>query len=75
MTQALNGCHGRAPFNERVIVQDGYYEARDGFGAPVRSPKYIEVPFRMRQDCSYANETDLGRADPRCTGCPWKNAA
>lgn len=71
MNEKPYGCYNREPFKPLVTVQDGYYEARDGFGNPVRSPKYREIPFRNRADCSYTH-TELGQADPRCAGCSWR---
>lgn len=70
-----NGCHNRKPFAASQLVQDGWLDLPvDGFGNRSRVPRWKEIPFRMRQECSYANETDLGRADPGCAGCTWRNA-
>lgn len=66
------GCYNRKPFKQAVLVQDGWTDLTDGHGDPSRVPRWKFVPFRMREDCSYANDTAEGRADPRCAGCRWK---
>lgn len=58
-----NGCHNRAAYKTRVMVQDGWY--MDGY---TRLPRMIEVPFKMSNDCQYT-KTELGKADKRCDGC------
>lgn len=74
-TPRRNGCHNRKPFAATTVVQDGWLDLPvDGFGNRSRVPRWREIPFRMRQECSYANETDLGRADKGCLGCTWRNA-
>lgn len=60
------GCHNRAPFRPRVMVQDGWWN--DGVA---RTGKITQVPFRMSEECQYT-KTELGRADERCAGCKWK---
>lgn len=65
----LNGCHNRAAFKTELVVQDGW----EPMGV-TRLPQMKTTPFRMRSDCSYANETDLGRADKGCTGCKWRTS-
>jgi hypothetical protein len=66
------GCYNRQPFQKEVVVQDGWANVP---GTNFRIPVMKTVPFRMREDCSYANETELGRVDPRCEGCSWKKPA
>lgn len=65
----LNPCHSRqrpTP-DSTYIVQDGYHETIDGFGNPVRSPKYVRIKvFSKHLNCMYDKSTvDLG-----CSGCP-----
>jgi hypothetical protein len=60
-----NGCFNRAPFSQRVRMQDGWAESETS-----RRPVMIEVPFVMEKDCRYTH-SDLGQADAKCYGCKW----
>ena len=53
------GCHDRAPFAPHYLPT----------GAP-DTPEY-RIPHVFTQDCQYRH-TELGKADPGCTGCKHK---
>lgn len=61
-----NGCFNRAPFAQRIRMQDGWAESETS-----RRPVMIEVPFVMAKDCRYTH-TDLGQQDEKCLGCKWR---
>lgn len=61
-------CHNRREFKPYAVVQDGWF--MDGV---TRTPKMVAVPFRLTPGCVYRT-SDLGQADPRCTGCRWREA-
>ena len=67
------GCHNRAPFKETVetvsveaVPMGGMFEARQITGVVTRS-----WPNVFTKDCQY-RKTDLGKADPGCVGCKWR---
>ena len=45
-----NGCFNRAPFAQRIRMQDGWTESETS-----RRPVMIEVPFVMAKDCRYTH--------------------
>ena len=51
------GCHNRAPFLDRVEMQDGWHV--EG------TRKVVAVPFRMSGECRY----DRSLSDSACAGC------
>jgi hypothetical protein len=61
-----NGCHNRAPYAARQIVQAGWW--MDGV---TRVAKMESIPNRMAKDCQYTLSR-LGQADQGCTGCTWR---
>ena len=61
-----NGCFNRAPFAQRIRMQDGWAESE-----PSRHPVMREVPFVMAKDCRYTHTT-LGQQDEKCQGCKWR---
>lgn len=68
MTQPVYGCHNREPYKPSLVVQDGWFHRP---GADTRLPRMVVIPFRNRPDCVYTT-SDLGRTDPRCSGCACK---
>ena len=67
---ARYGCHNRAPFREFYAVQDGWYLDGTRLNA-TRTPRMKTTPFVLARDCQYTL-SDLGRQDPKCEGCKWK---
>lgn len=63
------GCYNRAPFKESFWADDKEYKPG---GGPTHAMK-VKVPFRMSPPCMYRH-TELGKADPKCVGCIWKDA-
>jgi hypothetical protein len=60
-----NGCHNRADFVDKRIVQDGCFE----YSLTV---KVVSIPnFSAREPCQYTLSR-LGQADQGCTGCTWR---
>lgn len=64
-----NGCFNRAPFAQRIRMQDGWAESESS-----RRPVMIEVLFAMAKDCQFTL-SELGRTDGKCAGCKWKAPA
>lgn len=63
-----NGCYNRPPVTAGQVThvaQDGWTDIRDGFGNPVRVPRYIDIKHANSTDCDYSRTTP----DPRCSGC------
>lgn len=59
------GCHNRAPFVEKRIVQDGRYDYS-------LTPKIVSISnFSKGAPCEYQHSA-LGLVDKGCTGCTWK---
>lgn len=53
------GCHDRAPFKE--------YHLPTG----ADNLRKYRIPNVMTKDCQYRH-TELGKADPKCDGCKWR---
>ena len=51
------GCHNRAPFRERLEMQDGW--TAEG------AREVVVMPFRMSHECRY----DRSLSDSACLGC------
>lgn len=71
----MNGCNGRAPFKDVMHVQDGWLTHAVQRGDQIaleRTPKIVEVPFRMSMDCQYTQDDMVGSKDKDCVGCPWR---
>ncbi len=69
----MNGCYNRAPFEETVDTL-----AVEPVPTPVGGGWFYTAmaverswPNRFAQDCQY-RKTDLGKADPGCVGCKWR---
>ena len=62
------GCHNRTPFRDVYPVQDGHF--MDG---KTRVPRMTAAKHVLSRDCQYT-KSDLGRVDPGCVGCKWRNA-
>lgn len=56
-------CHNRQPFK---LAMHLYH-----LDAETLERREVVIPFRNSFDCNYTT-TDLGQADPRCTGCSWR---
>ena len=63
------GCHNRAPFNESLMVQDGYFPA----DADYRVQRMVKIPDPMTKDCQFS-KTELGKIDPKCNNCNWRQS-
>ncbi len=62
----MNGCHDRAPFSAKRIVQDGRYEYS-------LAPITVSIPnFSYSAECQYT-KSDLGQRDKGCTSCKHRN--
>lgn len=67
------GCHSRKPFKEVVetvsvepLPMGGALDLQFSAGVVHRT-----WPNRFAQDCQYT-KTALGKADPGCVGCKWR---
>lgn len=60
-----NGCHNRPPLRGHCT-----YDLDWSKGHPLKVVR-IEHPHRMSKDCEYT-KSELGQADPGCTGCKHK---
>lgn len=74
ITQRLNGCHNRRPFQPWVKVQAGWQKMPISVSDSTRIPVLDAVPFRMAYDCQYTL-TELGQRDKGCEGCKWRKVA
>lgn len=68
MTASLYGCHNRPPFRSVMPAQAGWY--MDGH---TRTPHMVSVRHQNTTDCQYRH-SQLGKADPKCDGCKWRDA-
>ncbi|WP_114968310.1 hypothetical protein [Rhodoferax ferrireducens] len=59
------GCHNRAPFVEKRIVQDGRCDTSLGVKIAVIDN------FSYGKPCEYQH-SPLGLVDKGCTGCTWR---
>lgn len=66
-------CHNRKPFNDTLIVQDGW-TGQVSDGEHTRRPRMVTIPFVMARECVYA-QSDLGKADTRCGDCHHRPSA
>lgn len=74
----MNACFNRAPFKPEMTVQDGYTHRAVQVGellAVERTPRLVDVPFRMSQACEYSTDDMVGKKDAGCIGCRWRAAA
>ncbi len=62
----MNGCHNRKPLHQVTKVQDGWI-----FYGESRLPRMEVIPDTMTKECQYT-KSEVGQADPGCTGCKWK---
>lgn len=73
-------CYNRAPFKDKLLVQDGYYvpllDYPDPTGAYPVTPRKVLIDDRNSKDCQYT-QSKKTNGDPRCTkdgvDCPWKS--
>ena len=63
------GCFNRPSLKTQAIVQDGFF--MDGV---TRTPRMVSIPDPMTKDCQFTH-TELGKSDPKCTGCTHKACA
>lgn len=66
-------CHNRKPFNDTLVVQDGW-TGQVSSAPHTRRPHMVTIPFVMARECMYAR-TALGVADTRCAGCGHRPSA
>jgi hypothetical protein len=61
------GCHNqpRPTPATSYIGQAGWRDMRDQFGAPVRSPVFVDIPHQLSTDCRF----DRSASDVKCSGC------
>lgn len=67
---SIYGCHNkpRPTVDSGYVAQVAWSETfRDGFGAPCRTPVYVDIKSAFgTTDCQY---TQQHAADPECSGC------
>jgi len=63
-------CFNRPPFEDLMIVQDGWHDAVTEHGEFTRTPRMKVSPFRMARDCQYQKDDKYN--DPQCVGCKHK---
>jgi hypothetical protein len=65
----MNGCHNHPPHKDELVTHSAEIVWRKGYP----TVEVVTRSFKNNFDrtCQY-RKTDLGKADPGCVGCKWR---